>query len=1825
LPVNLYLMKTNIAFNLCLAFSIAITTLLSSVSVFGQNPCGNFAGNPQPEQLLCSGTPAVGPTIGAIMAPGAKLKYYLHSGNIANFIDSNFNGIFSNTGSYPPNIQLYISAAVGPGTNSPDLSDPCTDIQSPGSPVVFLEPVTIENQYTCNDNSVDVMYKIEGGYPAYSSSLYSVQGSTTNSVGIGVNNSFTLQSLSGTYILFVEDENGCDASTSEEYQCGTVDLALIKRLADGQSSILNPGDNVTFTFEITIQGDIPVAQVALADYLPNGLVLNDSNWNQPIQGIATVTLNPPSTSPEFISGGTYLFNITLKVASTVSTNTITNSAEIHFIRFIADGENIYSDEDSTFDLDMGNDGTPINDEINDPADQDDHDIETITIITCGGTAGFMPTDTIFSCSYDSAMAIENGTILDAGNVGMYILHTSSTNIIGSIEDSNNTGTFSNPNNDCSLFYISYVFGPDNGDGTPDLDDECTIVLPGTPVVWASPIIINASENCNADQMYFVRYDISGGFAACENSTYDVYGDVNSVAALPGENIINSNSFANNSSYTIIVTDSKGCEAAVTNGPVFCEDTNPCDNNAGTMPNETLYGCAGATLSATETDSQLSSSDVDMYILHDSSTSVTGNIISSNNTGVFNDPQTSCTMLYISYVFGPDDGSGKPELNNDCTKVLPGTPAVWASPISIISNIICDETSETFNYDYTVTGGFALCTSGTYTMSGDVNLNTANENTTYTNSTVFNSGDTYTITATDEQNCIFTFTSNPVVCESQNTCNNEAGSMPTAQIEACANTDISTIETGSILDANDIGIYYLHDSATGLGNIIASNASGSFADPGTYCATLHISYVFGPDEDGDNLPDTENDCTKILNGTPVLWVPEVALTSIAQCDTENNQYFISYTIAGGKASCDANETFSISGTVMESNINAGSYTNPEAIAGSTSYQITVEDDLGCSASYSSNEPIDCLNNLPFCGNTQGEMQAADNPNACANSDITAVEMGTVLQNDFIGQYYLHTGSGTSLGNVISSNNTGTFADPNMPCSTLYISYVFGLDDGNGNISIEDDCTFVLKGTPVVWGEPLSLNTIENCDQNTGTYTVNLTIGGGFAACDSTIDYNVSGDIALNGISAGTYTSTNSFSGGESYTITLEDGNNCINTFTSELVSCERVCGNSSGTPNAAQILCENNMANGSVNDVVVSPGADLVYVLHSGVNMLDTIYAVNNSGTFLNDGTYPVNRQLYISAVIGTVANNDSVPDVSDICTVAALPGTPVVFLTDVSITTEIMCNENTGIATIEYIANGGHPAFDNSLSYTITGDDSTTAPFGETKTFTDNTGSFTLTATDNLGCFNTTSSSTGCTITEMCISKIGTQPSDPFTVCDGDTVKAESIGYFAQDGADLVYVLHDGSMNLGAIIDKNNSGVFNNPGSYPTNTQLYIAAMIGVLNQAGIPDLNDECTIGNFPGTPVTFLDELVVDHSFECKENGGAMVSFTIIGGTGNYSITGSYMGSPAAGETVNFDNPAGNTIYTIEIKDNNNCEQLIEQSYECMINCTNNAGTLSQEDVFLCADATETFSTINTSIQDGYILLYAIHDGQNVLGSVIDFSDDGVILNDGSYAYNTQYYVSPLITTVSAGNPDLDDPCLAVSLPGRPLWFLSPITIDDSIECSETTNAYTVSFSVTGGAPEVDGLINSYDISGVFGGMATLGQIINSPPQVNPDYTIVVVDSNGCETSIFESNVDCNDCPVLSKSSIPNIFSPNNDTANRMWSIPNLQTCYPNNRVIISNRWGSIVWDKENCEDNCWDGTAQNSDKELPTGAYYYVIQLNGNNSVDTEILSGTITLLR
>lgn len=85
-------------------------------------------------------------------------------------------------------------------------------------------------------------------------------------------------------------------------------------------------------------------------------------------------------------------------------------------------------------------------------------------------------------------------------------------------------------------------------------------------------------------------------------------------------------------------------------------------------------------------------------------------------------------------------------------------------------------------------------------------------------------------------------------------------------------------------------------------------------------------------------------------------------------------------------------------------------------------------------------------------------------------------------------------------------------------------------------------------------------------------------------------------------------------------------------------------------------------------------------------------------------------------------------------------------------------------------------------------------------------------------------------------------------------------------------------------------------------------------------------------------------------------------------------------------------------------------------------------------------------------------------------------------------------------------------------------------------------------------------------------------------------------------------------------NLITPNGDAKNEYFIIDNVEL-YTNSRLVITNRWGRTVHDVTGYQNN-WRGTDHG--KELSTGVYYYVLQLN-EPRVALEQINGIVSILR
>jgi gliding motility-associated-like protein len=120
---------------------------------------------------------------------------------------------------------------------------------------------------------------------------------------------------------------------------------------------------------------------------------------------------------------------------------------------------------------------------------------------------------------------------------------------------------------------------------------------------------------------------------------------------------------------------------------------------------------------------------------------------------------------------------------------------------------------------------------------------------------------------------------------------------------------------------------------------------------------------------------------------------------------------------------------------------------------------------------------------------------------------------------------------------------------------------------------------------------------------------------------------------------------------------------------------------------------------------------------------------------------------------------------------------------------------------------------------------------------------------------------------------------------------------------------------------------------------------------------------------------------------------------------------------------------------------------------------------------------------------------------------------------------------------------------------------------------------------------------------------------------------DSDGISNGIEVQNGSdpFNSCsPIPCEINIPEAFTPDGDNTNDLFIIPGIED-KPGNKLTFFNRWGNVVYYAEGY-DNTWNGTANRGivvgDTKLPTGTYYYILDLNGDGE---KIYKGYVYLKR
>jgi len=256
--------------------------------------------------------------------------------------------------------------------------------------------------------------------------------------------------------------------------------------------------------------------------------------------------------------------------------------------------------------------------------------------------------------------------------------------------------------------------------------------------------------------------------------------------------------------------------------------------------------------------------------------------------------------------------------------------------------------------------------------------------------------------------------------------------------------------------------------------------------------------------------------------------------------------------------------------------------------------------------------------------------------------------------------------------------------------------------------------------------------------------------------------------------------------------------------------------------------------------------------------------------------------------------------------------------------------------------------------------------------------------------------------------------------------------------------------------------------------------------------------------------------------------------------------------------------------------------------------------------------------------LLMGNIPTGTTGLWTVNTSADIADPTNPNAEITNLAPGVNVATWTLSSPNcPNYSSATVAITVAGKPIANNDVAGITGEVESVEINllandlyqgisnyQLYVLPFAGPGSVePEnpLDGVV-TYFASGLFAGTVEFQYAL-----CNDDCPDL------CDTAVVRVLIDKD---IDLSETVPNGITPNGDGANETLFFDILEVNkerYPNNSLIIFNRWGDVVFQAAPYK-NDWDGTSE--DGPLPAGTYYYILRLDID---DSEIVRGDVTIVR
>ncbi len=220
----------------------------------------------------------------------------------------------------------------------------------------------------------------------------------------------------------------------------------------------------------------------------------------------------------------------------------------------------------------------------------------------------------------------------------------------------------------------------------------------------------------------------------------------------------------------------------------------------------------------------------------------------------------------------------------------------------------------------------------------------------------------------------------------------------------------------------------------------------------------------------------------------------------------------------------------------------------------------------------------------------------------------------------------------------------------------------------------------------------------------------------------------------------------------------------------------------------------------------------------------------------------------------------------------------------------------------------------------------------------------------------------------------------------------------------------------------------------------------------------------------------------------------------------------------------------------------------------------------------------------------------------------------------------------TEGLNNTDVSNPSLIVSKSG--IYTVKGFDAYNCFTSEDNVNVQALSLPTVNAGPDVKALsgttvqLNAQTSADVVKWEWTPEKYLSctncpspvSTPFSEMTYKITVSNKDNCEASDeVVIKLECEAARVR----IPNVFTPNNDGNNDVFSVKGIGII---KHLVIFDRWGTKVFERNNFiaadRSNCWDGTKNGA--LLPSGTYVYFLEMQCESG-EPFSMKGTVVLVR